>query len=164
MNELKKGIPTMKRRHVLQTLAVMSASSTTLVAFGESSPADVALAVPENLSAALKNSRQLCVDLLSRLARIESRNGMLTGSNSAVSKAATDALQESSVLLEQTDDRISSAEHRPVALFQACADSLMRVEMPLKSLSQSGILPGPVVDSSVAVFGQVRQLLLSLHF
>ena len=154
----------MKRRHVLQTLAVMSASSTALVAFGQSSRADVALAVPENLSAALKNSRQLCVDLLSRLVRVESRNGILTGSNSAVSKAATDALQESSVLLEQTDDRISSVEHRAVALVQACADSLLRVEMHLKSLSQSGILPGLVVDSSVAVFGQVRQLLMNLHF
>lgn len=154
----------MKRRHVLQTLAVMSASSTALVAFGQSSPADVALVVPENLSATLKNSRQLCVDLLSRLARIESRNEMLTGSNPAVSKAAMVALQELSVLLEQTDVRISSVEQRAVALVQACADSLMRVEMPLKSLSQSGILPGMVVDSSVAVFGQVRQLLLSLHF
>ena len=152
----------MNRRHVLQTLAVLSASSTTLVAFGESNPADVTVVVPENLSAALRESRELCIDLLSRLARIESRNGMLTGLNSAVSKAATDALQESSALLEQTDARISLVEQRGVALTQACADSLVRIEMPLRSLSQCGMFPGPVVDSSVAVFGQVRQLLLNL--
>lgn len=159
---VEKGIPAMNRRHVLQALAVLSASSTTLAAFGESSLADVAVAGPENLSAALRNSRQVCVDLLSRLDRMDSRGGLVTELNSAVGEVAIDALQELSVLLEQTDARISSVEQRTVALFQACADSLIRVETPLKSLSQSGMLPGPVVDSSVAVFGQVRRLLLSL--
>ena len=152
----------MNRRHVLQALAVLSASSTTLVAFGESSLAGVAVAVPENLSAALRSSREVCVDLLSRLDRMESRGGLITQLNSAVGEVAFDALQEVSVLLEQTDARVSSVEQCAVALFQACADSLMRVETPLKSLSQNWMLPGPVVDSSVAVFGQVRRLLLSL--
>ena len=92
---------------------------------------------------------------------MESRGGLITELNSAVGEVAFDALQELSVLLEQTDARISSVEPCAVALFQACADSLMRVETPLKSLSQSGMLPGPVVDSSVAVFGQVRRLLLN---
>ena len=152
----------MNRRHVLQTLAVLSASSATLVAFGESSLADAAPGVPMDLSAAIRNSHEVCVDLLSRIARIESRNGMLTRLNSAVGEAETDALRELSVLLEQSHARISSNEQRAVALFQACADSLMRVDMPLKSLSHRGMLPGPVVESSVAVFGQVRRQLLSL--
>ena len=54
---VEKGIPAMNRRHVLQALAVLSASSTTLAAFGESSLADIAVAGPENLSAALRKRK-----------------------------------------------------------------------------------------------------------
>ena len=81
--------------------------------------------------------------------------------NATVIKAATDALQELVVLLDRADARVSAGEQRAVALLQACADSLMRVEMPLESLCHSGALPRPVFESSVAVFETARQSLYS---
>lgn len=152
----------MNRRCVLQNLAILSVSSTTLAAFGEVSSADVAFIRPQSLSAALKTSREMCGDLLSRLDRIESRSGMFTGLKSAVSKDATNVLQELSVLLEQTGIRITAIEQQAVALSQACVDSLMRAERSLNSLCRNGTLSRSVVDSSVPVFGRVRHLLLSL--
>lgn len=151
----------MNRRHVLQTLAVMSAGSTALVAFGESTLAVSANTTPGDLSEALRNSGQLCIDLLSRLDRVQSRSGLVVQLNATVIKAATDALQELVVLLDRAEARVSAGEQRAVALLQACADSLMRVEMPLQSLCQSGSLPRPVFESSVAVFDTARQLIYS---
>ena len=162
MNELKKGILAMNRRHVLQTLAVISAGSTTIVALGESSTARLTAAAPWNLSATLRESRELCIDLLGRLDRVESRRDLVAGSSSTANKAVTHALQELLVLLEQSEPRVSDTKLRVVALFQACVDSLLRVEKPLNSLCQHGMLPRPVVDSSIAVFGKARQLLSSL--
>ncbi len=151
----------MNRRRVLQALAVMSASSTTIVALGESGSAFLNPTVPRNLSAVLRECRELCIDLLGRLDRADSRGVLVAGSNSTANKSAIHSLQELSVLLEQTEARISNTELRAVALFQACVDSLMRVEMPLNSLCQQGILPRPDVDSAVVVFGQARQFLSS---
>lgn len=151
----------MNRRHVLQTLAVMSASRTTLVAVGESSNPRLATIVPRNLSETLRESQELCIDLLGRLDRVGSRHDLVARSNSTANKAATHALQELLVLLERTEARVSDTELRSVAWFQACMDSLLRVERPLNSLSQQGTLPRPVIDSSVTVFGQARQLLSS---
>jgi hypothetical protein len=162
MNELKKGIPAMNRRHVLQTLAVMSASSTTIVAFGASSSAFLAATSSQTLLATLQESRDLCIDLLTRIERAESRLDLIAGSDTAIHKSATHALQELLVLLERTEARVSDTELRAVALMQACVDSLLRVEKPLIGLSQEGMLPRPVVDSSVAVFGQARKLLSGL--
>jgi hypothetical protein len=161
MNELKKGIPAMNRRHVLQALAVMSAGSTTVVALGESTLAVSANTTPGDLSAALRNSRQLCIDLLSRLDRVQSRSGLVVQLNATAIKAATETLQELEVLLDRAEARVSAGEQRAVALLQACADSLMRVEMPLESLCHSGALPRPVFESSVAIFETARQLLYS---
>lgn len=162
MNEWKKGIRAMNRRHVLQALAVMSAGSTTMMAFGASSNAPLTAAVQQNLSATLQQSRELCIDLLGRLGRADSRLDLFAGRNLPASKTATHALQELMVLLEQTEFRISATEQRAVALLQACVDSLLRVEKPLNTLCQEAILPRPVVDSSVVVFGQARQLLESI--
>ena len=160
MNELKKGIPAMNRRHVLQALAVMSAGST-MVAFGESSNARLTVAAPRNLSATLRESRELCIDLLGRLDRGESRRHLVAGSNSTAIKTAAHALQELLVLLEQAEVRVSATELRAVALLQACVDSLLRVEKPLSTLCQEGLLSRPVVDSAVAVFGLAGQQLSS---
>ena len=151
----------MNRRHVLQTLAVMSAANTTIVAFGESTNARPTAATPRNLSATLRESRELCIDLLSRLDRVESRHDLVAGSSSTANKAAHHALQELLVLLERTEARVSDTELRTVALFQACVDSLLRVEKPLNALCQENMLLRSVVDSSVAVFSQARQLLSS---
>lgn len=151
----------MNRRHVLQTLAVMSAGSTTIVALGEPSSARLT-AAPSNLSATLRESRERCIDLLGRVDRVESRRDLVAESSSTANKAVTHALQELLVLLEQSEARVSDTKPRVVALLQACVDSLLRVEMPLSSLSQQGMLPRLVVDSSIAVFGQARQLLSSL--
>lgn len=152
----------MNRRHVLQTLAVMSAGSTTIVALGEPGSARLTADAPSNLSATLRESRERCIDLLGRLDRVESRRDLVAKSSLTAKKAITHALQELLVLLEQSEARVSDMKPRVVALLQACADSLLRVEMPLSSLSQQGMLPRPVVDSSIAVFGQARQLLSSL--
>ncbi len=151
----------MNRRHVLQALAVMSAGSTTMVAFGESSSAHLTAAAPGNLYATLRESQELCIDLLSRLDRVESRRDLAAGLNPTANKTATHALQELLVLLEQAESRVSDNEQRAVALLQACVDSLLRAELPLLTLCQQGTLPHPVVDSSVAVFGQTRHLLSS---
>ena len=151
----------MNRRHVLQTLAVMSAGSTTIVALGESSSARLNPTVPRNLSATLRECRELCIDLLGRLDRADSRGVLVAGSNSTPNNSATHALQELLVLLEQAEARVSDTELRAVALFQACVDSLLRAEKPLNALCQEGMLPRPDVDSAVAVFGQARQLLSS---
>lgn len=151
----------MNRRHVLQALAVMSAGSTTMMAFGESSRARLTVTSPRNLFATLRESRELCIDLLGRLDRVESRRDLVAESNTTTNKAATHALQELSVLLELTEARVSDTKLRAVALCQACVDSLLRVEMPLNSLCQQGTLPRLVVDTSVAVFGQARELLSS---
>ncbi|MFO1002799.1 MAG: hypothetical protein U0936_20915 [Planctomycetaceae bacterium] len=52
--------------------------------------------------------------------------------NSTANKAATHALQELLVLLERTEARVSDTElHVPVAWFQACMDSLLRLKRPL---------------------------------
>jgi hypothetical protein len=161
MNELKKGILAMNRRHVLQTLAVMSAGSATMVAFAESSSTRLTVTPPGNLSATLRESRELCINLLGRLDRGESRRHLVAGSNSTANKTATHALQELLVLLEQAEFRVSANEQRAVALVQACVDSLTRIEKPLNALCLEGMLPRLVVDSSVAVFGQARQLLSS---
>ena len=152
----------MNRRHVLRTLAVMSASSTTVVALGRSSSACLTATVPQNLSAILRESRELCIELLGRLDRVGSRRDLVAGSNSTANKAGTHSLQELLVLLEQADARISITELRAVALLQACVDALLRVEKPLNSLCEGGMLHRPVVDSSITAFGQVRQLLSGL--
>lgn len=152
----------MNRRHVLQTLAVLSAGSTTIAAFGETSITPLTEAVQRNLSDTLRESQKLCNDLLNRLDRVESRNDLFSGVNSTANKAAGHALQESFVLLEQAEARAVAMEPRAVALFQACADSLLRVETSLNFLCQQGTLPRTIVDPSVTVFRQARRLLSNL--
>lgn len=153
----------MNRRHVLQALAVISAGSTTMIAVGASNSARITVTAPRNLLATLRQSRELCIDLLDRLGRAESRNDLFAQTNWPAGKTATHALHELVVLLEQAELRISATEQRAVALLQACVDSLLRVEKPLNTLCQEGTLPRAVVDSSVEVFSQARQLLTGIH-
>lgn len=152
----------MNRRHVLQTFAVLSAGSASLVAFGQVNLAPAVFTNPLNLSTTLREARELCVELLGRVDRVESRRNLIAGANSNATKTESHALQELLVLLEQAEARVVATEPRAIALLQACVDSLFRVEEPLNSLCQQGKLPRPVVDNSINVFRQVRQLLSSL--
>lgn len=151
----------MNRRHVLQTLAVFSTGSTTIAAFGELSSPRLAVAAPRSLCVTLRESRKLCIDILGRLDRADYRGGLTAGANSTLHQSATHGLQELLVLLEQNESCACNSERRAVALSQACVDSLLRIEVLLNSLYEQGTLPRSIVDSSIAVFAEARQLLSS---